>query len=90
MINDLQCASSVSMTPVRELSDAKLFMTLGLSDVRILNDLIFLDYLTQDNNAFHHMASVLHDLSINSTTTTFGKHIQVPSDFNRGMAAIDQ
>ena len=58
-----------------------LFITLGMSDVRILNDLIFLNYLTQDNNAYHYMASVPHDLSINSSATIFGKRLQLPAEF---------
>eukprot|EP00973_Karenia_brevis_P029812 4112931-Karenia_brevis.AAC.1 len=41
-----------SLEAVLRLSDPSIFMMLGMSDARMLNDVIFLDYLTDDSTAF--------------------------------------
>ena len=76
--NILQCAATVELRPVEKLADQTLFMILGMSDVRILDDLIYLDYLTSSNHAFDSMASVLHSLAMNSTTPRLGKNLELP------------
>ena len=79
LIDNLQCGGQVGMRPVRLLADETPFMTLGMPDVRILNDLICIDYLTRSNHVFHYMASVLHQLSLDSTTPNFVKNLQLPT-----------
>ena len=69
----------VGLRPVEKVADETLFMTLGMSDVRILNDLIYLDYLTASNHAFDYMASVLHSLAMNGTTPELGKNLDLPT-----------
>ena len=78
-VDNLQCAGQVGMRPVLLLATETLFMILGMPDARILNDLIFLDYLTTSNYAFYYMASVLHHLSLKSTTPRLGKSLELPT-----------
>eukprot|EP00973_Karenia_brevis_P085103 11812791-Karenia_brevis.AAC.1 len=45
-----------------QLSDPSVFMMLGMGEVKILNDLIVLDHLADDNNAFSHMTHLLQQM----------------------------
>ena len=51
------------------------------SDIQILNDLVSLDHVTNDNDAFSNIANVLNDLATNSIEKYCGKHLQLPDDF---------
>ena len=53
-----------STAAILELSDPTIFMLLTCN-TELLNDLIFLDYLTEDNSAFTYMAQTLQQLAVN-------------------------
>ena len=53
-----------STAAILELSDPPIFMLLTFN-TELLNDLIFLDCLTEDNSAFTYMAHTLQQLAVN-------------------------
>eukprot|EP00973_Karenia_brevis_P027812 3832774-Karenia_brevis.AAC.1 len=58
-------------------------MMLGVSDVRILNDLIFLDYLTDDSHAFSYMANLLQQLVYKRKPPNCAQHMQLPPNMDK-------
>eukprot|EP00973_Karenia_brevis_P023521 3238733-Karenia_brevis.AAC.1 len=61
-----------------QLPDPSIFMMLGMSDVKILNDLIFLDYLTDDNTAFSYMTKLLQQMVCNREPPSCVQNMQLP------------
>ena len=67
-----------SMATIAELSDPNIFMLLTFN-VELLNDLIFLDWLTDNNNyAFTYMAHTLQQLAVDSEKQTTARHMELP------------
>ena len=62
------------------LSDPNIFMLLSFN-TELLNDLIFLDYLTDSDNAFIYMANTLQQLAQKGPQQTTAPHMELP--FNR-------
>ena len=60
-----------------ELSDPKIFMLLSM-ETELLNDLLFLDHLTDSNNAFTYMANTLHELACKGKEQTTAPHMALP------------
>eukprot|EP00973_Karenia_brevis_P089236 12374810-Karenia_brevis.AAC.1 len=65
------------------MSDPSIFMMLGLSDVKILNDLIFLDYLTDGSDAFSYMANLLQQLVYGRRPPNCAQHMQSPLNMDK-------
>ena len=65
---------------ILELSNPNIFMLLTF-DVELLNDLFFLDYLTDSDNAFNYMANTLQQLAKKGPQQTTAPHMELP--FNR-------
>ena len=51
---------SSAMETILELSDPSIFMMMGLADMDTLNDLIFLDYVTESSYAYEYMVYVFY------------------------------
>ena len=67
-----------SAAAILDLSDPNIFMLLTFH-VELLNDLIFLDYLTEDNNyAFTYMAHTLQQLAVDGEKQTTAPHMELP------------
>ena len=60
---------------ILELSDPNIFMLLSFN-VELLNDLSFLDYLTDSNNAFIYMANTLQQLALEGQHQTTSPHME--------------
>ena len=60
-----------------ELSDPTIFMMLGI-ETKLVNDLIFLDWLRGENNAFIYMAQTLQQLAYDKKKDTYGQHMELP------------
>eukprot|EP00973_Karenia_brevis_P063644 8847502-Karenia_brevis.AAC.1 len=58
-------------------------MMLGLTDVSLLNDLIFLDHLTDRNHAFCYMTSLLQQLIGKSKPSDCARRMQLPQGMNK-------
>ena len=69
--------ASTCMNATLELSDPTIFMMLGI-DTKLVNDLIFLDYLTNDNMPLIYMGQILQQLAGNKKQETCGQHMQLP------------
>ena len=64
-------------TTILELSDPKIFMLLSI-DIELLNDLLFLDHLTDSHNFFTYMANTLHELALRGKEQTTAPHMELP------------
>eukprot|EP00973_Karenia_brevis_P030012 4137388-Karenia_brevis.AAC.1 len=53
-------------------------MMLGLTDISLLNDLMFLDYLTDHSHAFHYMTYLLQQLVDKRRPPKCARHMQLP------------
>ena len=62
---------------ILELSDPKIFMLLSI-EIELLNDLLFLDHLTDSNNTFTYMANTLHELAPQGKEQTTAPHMELP------------
>ena len=63
---------------ILELSNPNIFVLLTLK-IEVLNDLIFLDYFTENNNyAFTYLANTLHQLAIGGQKQTTAPHMELP------------
>ena len=70
-----------STAAILELSDPTIFMLLTI-DTELLNDLVFLDYLTEDNAAFTYMAQTLQQLAVNGKKQTTAPHMELPHNID--------
>ena len=70
-----------STAAILELSDPTIFMLLTFN-TELLNDLIFLDYLTEDNSAFTYMAHTLQQLAVNGKKQTTAPHMELPHNID--------
>ena len=82
ILDDVNCDTSACMKAILELSDPSIFMMLGVSNVKMVNDLIFLDYLTDDNNAFTYMAQTFQQLAYKRKQPVCAQHMQLPVDMD--------
>ena len=62
ILENVSCEPSDCMNAILELSDPSIFMMLGVSNVKMVNDLISMDYLTDGNSAFN-----LYGASVSAT-----------------------
>eukprot|EP00973_Karenia_brevis_P070428 9790341-Karenia_brevis.AAC.1 len=72
-----------AVSAVWQLSDPSIFMMLGLTDVSLLNDLIFLDYLTDRSHAFCYMTNLLQQLVCKRKPPNRARHMQLPLGMDR-------
>eukprot|EP00973_Karenia_brevis_P037459 5167546-Karenia_brevis.AAC.1 len=57
-------------------------MMLGVSNVRMVNDLIFLEYLTDGNHAFTYMAHLFRHLVYRRKPADCAQHMQLPANMD--------
>eukprot|EP00973_Karenia_brevis_P029431 4060808-Karenia_brevis.AAC.1 len=60
-----------------QLCDPSIFMMLGMAEVKILNDLIVLDYLTDDSTAFCYVTNLLQQLVCNRKTPNCAQNMEL-------------
>ena len=82
ILDNVNCDTSACMKAILELSDPSIFMMLGVSNVKMVNDLIFLDYLTDGNNAFTYMVQVFQQLAYKRKQPDCAQHMQLPMDMD--------
>eukprot|EP00973_Karenia_brevis_P013061 1772893-Karenia_brevis.AAC.1 len=57
-------------------------MMLGMAEVKILNDLICLDYLADDNNAFSYVTNLLQQMFCDSKAPGCAQNMKLPLSMN--------
>ena len=82
ILENVSCNTSACMNAILELSDPSIFMMLGVSNVKMVNDLIFLDYLTDGNNAFTYMVQVFQQFAYKRKQPDCAQHLQLPMDMD--------
>eukprot|EP00973_Karenia_brevis_P067031 9321670-Karenia_brevis.AAC.1 len=71
-----------SLQAMLQLSDPSVFMMLGMAEVKILNDLIFVDYLTDDSNAFSYVTNLLRQMVCDREAPDCAQNMKLPLSMN--------
>ena len=80
ILENVSCNLSASLEAVIEMSNPYIYMMLGMSKVHIVNDLLFLDYLTDEDCAFTYMVYVFQQFVYTRKPLEGAQHMQLPSN----------
>eukprot|EP00973_Karenia_brevis_P020944 2880561-Karenia_brevis.AAC.1 len=65
-----------------QLSDPSVFMMLGMAEVKTLNDLILLDYFTDDNDAWSYVTNLLQQMVCDRKSPDCAQNMKLPLSMN--------